>query len=121
MLEEPPHEKFNVTQTYALFTTVVCWVVQRIRVKSNESKNENDRLAAKVFDELSVQSIDEKPWAIQLSVLSWKTAYFFRSRGGEHALVLTVFNDRDLTHVACLARGSATKTSNPLSVIEITR
>lgn len=41
-----------------------------------------------------------------LSVLSWKTAYFFRSRGGERALVLTVFNDRDLIHVACLARGS---------------
>jgi hypothetical protein len=65
MLEEAPHERFNVTQTYALFTTIVCWVVQRIRV--NKIKTENDKFAARIFEELSSQPIDEKPWAIQLT------------------------------------------------------
>jgi hypothetical protein len=41
-----------------------------------------------------------------LSVLSWKTAYFFQTRGGDPALVLTVLNDSDLFLVACLARRS---------------
>jgi hypothetical protein len=41
-----------------------------------------------------------------LNVLSWKATYFFKSRGEVCALVLTVLNGRNLTHVACLARRS---------------
>jgi uncharacterized membrane protein YheB (UPF0754 family) len=51
MLEEAPHERF------ILFTTIVCWVVQRIRV--NKIKTENDKFAARIFEELSSQPIDE--------------------------------------------------------------
>jgi hypothetical protein len=75
MLEEPPHEKFNVTQTYALFTTVMCWVVGRIRVTEKEIRSApeglrsriNNELAAEILRELSDQRIDEEPWAIQLT------------------------------------------------------
>jgi hypothetical protein len=66
MLEERSHEKFNVTQTYALFTTIVCWVVQRIRV--NNPKTVYDKRAARIFKELSGQPIDQKPWAVPLKV-----------------------------------------------------
>lgn len=65
MLEAPFPTEFNVTQTYALFTTIVCWVVQRIRVTSVQ--NEYDRLAAKLLQELSGQPIDQGPWFIQLN------------------------------------------------------
>jgi hypothetical protein len=75
MLEEPPHEKFNVTQTYALFSTVLCWVVGRIRVTEKEIESVpkglrsrvNNELAAKILRELSDQRIDDNPWDIHLT------------------------------------------------------
>lgn len=65
MLEEPPHKEFNVTQTYALFTGVLCWVMQRIRTGKIES--DADRAAAGMFERLSAQSIGEPPWAIPVA------------------------------------------------------
>jgi hypothetical protein len=62
MLKEPPHDTFSVTQTYALFTATLCWVMQRIRSRKNE--NEADRIAAGVFKRLTTERISEQPWAI---------------------------------------------------------
>jgi hypothetical protein len=56
MLDEPPHETFNVTQSYALFTAIVCWVVHQMRDKKNEA-------AVKFLTKLSSEQIDKKPWA----------------------------------------------------------
>jgi hypothetical protein len=36
LLEETPHKKFNVTQSYALFTSILCWVLQHIRTPDKE-------------------------------------------------------------------------------------
>jgi hypothetical protein len=66
MLEEPPHKMFNVTQTYALFTATLCWVMQRIRIKPNEVKTWNDRLATDTLNKFRNERIIEKPWSIQL-------------------------------------------------------
>jgi len=55
MLEELPLEKFNVTQTYALFTAVMCWVVGRIRVTEKEIKSAPEGLRSRINNELSVQ------------------------------------------------------------------
>jgi hypothetical protein len=65
MLEEPPHNTFSVTQTYALFTAVLCWVMQRIR--NSKIENEADRIAASVFEHLSSKRISDQPWAISLA------------------------------------------------------
>lgn len=67
MLEEPPHRTFNVTQTYALFNTILCWVMQRIRINPNDAKTRNDRLAADILKKLSNQRILEEPWSIQMA------------------------------------------------------
>jgi hypothetical protein len=64
MLEEPPHRAFNVTQAYALFTAILCWVMQHIRINPNEAKTQNDRLAADILKKLSNQRITEWPWSI---------------------------------------------------------
>src|SRR5262245_26029072 len=67
MLEEPPHQKYNVTQTYAIFTVILCWVMQRIRVDPRMAKTRNDLLAADLMRKLSAQRITEEPWSIRLT------------------------------------------------------
>lgn len=67
MLEERPHEKFNVTQTYALFTTILCWVVQRIRTPRHEINSPDDRIVHKLFQTLSEAEIADDPWRINVA------------------------------------------------------
>ena len=67
MLEEPPHKTFNVTQTYALYNAVLCWVLQRIRINRNDANTKDDRIAADILNDFSRQRITEKPWSIQLA------------------------------------------------------
>ena len=67
MLEEPPHPTFNVTQTYAMFTTILCWVVQRIRIPTHEIDSMDDRIAHKLFDTLSKAAIKEDPWQVHVT------------------------------------------------------
>jgi hypothetical protein len=67
MLEEPPHQSYNVTQTYALFTTVLCWVVQRIRIPTHEISTQDDRIANKLFKTLSAAGAVDEPWRIPVS------------------------------------------------------
>jgi hypothetical protein len=52
LVEEPPHPKFNVTQTYALFTTILCWMMERIRIRPHEIATPDDRIAQKLFGTL---------------------------------------------------------------------
>ena len=62
MLEVSPHLKFNVTHTYALFTTILCWIVQRIRTNKDGSA---DKLAKTVLRQLETQITGEPPWSIR--------------------------------------------------------
>ena len=67
LLEEPPHQSFNVTQSYALFTTILCWVMQRIRIKPHEIASKDDQIAHKLFQELMGASINTDPWRIHVA------------------------------------------------------
>jgi hypothetical protein len=67
MLEEPSREKFNVTQTYALFTTILCWVVQHIRIPTHEIKSPGDRIAHKLLEIFSDGAIADGPWRINVT------------------------------------------------------
>jgi hypothetical protein len=67
MLEEPPHQIFNVTQTYSLFTTSLCWVMQRIRVKPHEIVSKDDKIAHDLFKKLERVLIDADPWRIHIA------------------------------------------------------
>jgi hypothetical protein len=67
MLEEPPHENFNVTQTYALFTAILCWVMQRIRIRPHEINSLDDRIAHHLFKKLEGASVATDPWRVQVA------------------------------------------------------
>ena len=54
LLATSDHNEFAVTETYAHFASVVCWIVQRLR--------END----KNLDRLS-ELITDEPWSIEVS------------------------------------------------------
>jgi hypothetical protein len=66
MLEETPHEQFNVTQTYALFSSILCWVVQRIRIPTHEIVSRNDRIAHQLSKTLSQVPVRDDPWRIHV-------------------------------------------------------
>jgi hypothetical protein len=67
MLDEPPHEKYNVTQTYALFMTIICWVMQHVRIPANEINTPGDRSAHKLLEALSLAAIGDHPWGINVA------------------------------------------------------
>jgi hypothetical protein len=64
MLEEPPHIKFNVTQTFALFTSILCWVIQRIRVRKREIDTEADHAASRLWELLKAEPVSMTPWSV---------------------------------------------------------
>jgi hypothetical protein len=65
MLEEPPHQTFNVTQTYALFTAAICWVMQRIR--TYEINSRDDRIAHSLLEKLKRASVSSDPWCVHVA------------------------------------------------------
>src|SRR6266852_1424217 len=66
LLEETPNERFNVTQSYALFTSILCWVLQRIRVPEDDNVSQDDRNAHKLFRTLSEMPIKDDPWRMHV-------------------------------------------------------
>jgi hypothetical protein len=64
LLEEQPHAKYNVTQAYALFTMILCWVMQRIRIPTAEINSADDQVAHKLLQALSKEKITDAPWRI---------------------------------------------------------
>src|SRR5215475_12986726 len=64
MLEEPPAVSFNVTHSYAVFTSILCWVMQRIRIRVSEIDSTLDEAAASLFQRLRREPITDQPWRI---------------------------------------------------------
>jgi hypothetical protein len=64
MLEEPPHGTYNVTQAYSLFTTILCWVLQHIRIPTHEIDSPKDLIAHRLFKVLSKVTIADDPWQV---------------------------------------------------------
>ncbi len=67
MIEEPPHRDFNVTQAYSLFTSILCWVMQHIRMGSHETQTRGDRNARRLLVDLRRDSITDDPWRVHTS------------------------------------------------------
>ena len=55
------HDDYKVTHTYALFTTILCWVMQRIRTNG---AGRIDRRAQSVLETLKNELISDQPWGI---------------------------------------------------------
>jgi hypothetical protein len=68
MLDAPPKTKFNVTQSFALFTAILLWTKQRAWVGGDRPDrvgfNEADHAARDAREALRATSIFEPPWSL---------------------------------------------------------
>jgi hypothetical protein len=69
MLDEPPQTQFNVTQTFALFSSILLWSKNRAWVAGNRAvlgghADENDRRAHNARMALGKVLITEDPWLL---------------------------------------------------------
>ena len=55
------HDDYKVTHSYALFTTILCWVMQRVRANGQAVA---DQRARSVFDQLQREYASDDPWRI---------------------------------------------------------
>jgi hypothetical protein len=62
MLEEPPSGDFGVTETYALFTTTLCWVLQHLRIKEDEAHGPADEATRHLWANLQEERAFDPPW-----------------------------------------------------------
>lgn len=65
MLAEPPHEHYNVTQSYGLCVAILAWVMQRIRTPEHPESSQEDGAAASVKKSLKDQSVVDLPWGLK--------------------------------------------------------
>lgn len=75
MLDDPPQTQFNVTQTFALFSSILMWSKNRAWVAGKEptlrtEADANDRRAHRVREALGEALITDAPW--QLSTIDPK-------------------------------------------------
>ena len=73
MLDEPPQTIFNVTQTFALFSSVLLWTKNRAWVAGNcrerrEWQDDADRRAHDFREAMRDKQITEDPWRLSLIV-----------------------------------------------------
>lgn len=69
MLDEPPKTTFNVTQSFALFSSVLLWTKNRVWVAGNRGErrdwdNPADHLAHDVREAMRGTLITEPPWSL---------------------------------------------------------
>jgi hypothetical protein len=62
MLSEPPHPRFNITHVYALFTSILCWTMQRMRKKDGRGRS--------VQSLLRTELASADPWLLPLNEVS---------------------------------------------------
>jgi hypothetical protein len=55
------HDDYRVTHSYALFTTILCWVMQRIRANGNDPVDVRARSVHRI---LQRQRIEDEPWSV---------------------------------------------------------
>lgn len=64
-----PSEEFKATETYALFTSTLCWVMQHIRIPEREVRNDRDHAVRALWERLETTPVSESPWEIQAPVV----------------------------------------------------
>ena len=62
MLEAPGHRDFSVTETFAMYSSVLCWVLQHVRIGKDARATAGDAWAADLANKLDQQSIRAEPW-----------------------------------------------------------
>ena len=65
MLNETPHAKYNVTQSYGLCVAILAWVMQRVRTPENAANSQEDRAAISVKAALDAQNVEALPWGLK--------------------------------------------------------
>jgi hypothetical protein len=63
MLDDPPETKFNVTQTFAIFSSILLWTKNRAWV-SNIGVDLADKAAQQVRAKLKATNIFDPPWSL---------------------------------------------------------
>lgn len=63
---ENPSENFKATETYALFTSALCWVMQHMRIPEKEAQHDKDRAVRELWDLLKGTPVSAPPWTIQM-------------------------------------------------------
>ena len=64
MLNEKPHAKYNVPQSYGLCVAILAWVMQRVRTRESETNSPEDRAAISMKTALDGQSVEALPWGL---------------------------------------------------------
>lgn len=63
MLEHPQQE-FVATQSFALFSSIVCWVMQHIRITERQQATDADKAASELYNQLRKEAIVSEPWNV---------------------------------------------------------
>jgi len=66
MLKAPSPSEFNVTHTFALFSSILCWTLQHLRIGDEDIRSVGDRVAARLCGELENEDISAEPWGIRM-------------------------------------------------------
>ncbi|MGA7329275.1 MAG: hypothetical protein WBX25_33530 [Rhodomicrobium sp.] len=64
MLDAPKNTKFNVTQSFALFSAILLWSKQRVWVNENQLRDDADLAANAVRRRLREDLILDPPWSL---------------------------------------------------------
>lgn len=67
---EMPQGDYLATQTYALFTTTLCWVMQHLRIRGDQQQTAKDKAAARLLAELEQVHATADPWQIPVASVS---------------------------------------------------
>jgi|ERR1700688_1338122 len=68
MLDDPPKTKFNVTQSFALFSAILLWTKQRAWVSDRRLARPSDHAARAVRAALEATNVFEPPWLLSQSL-----------------------------------------------------
>lgn len=61
---EAPQGDYLATQSYALFTSILCWVLQHIRIPPNQHSTAKDKAAHDLLLQLQGCNASDAPWSV---------------------------------------------------------
>lgn len=66
MMEEPKGE-YLATQTYAMFSAILCWVLQHLRINPDDQGGPKDVAAIQLLGDLAEEPAADAPWSFPVS------------------------------------------------------
>ncbi len=61
---EAPEGDYLASQSYALFSSILCWVMQHVRIHKDYQFTDGDRAASALLGDLENELIEADPWRI---------------------------------------------------------